>query len=352
MYQKWLGENTHYKKKAKNYQMFGKFLSRIKALPPRSSDWMGRLGPVALIGYSSGAPKSSAKLLNHLIEAPRDCDMYAELTFHEPGSVECPPDSVIFLPVITCGEMLDRPDGAEKVSKEEWYLGMTETATELFEKGYTPVSAGGDGSATLAMIESYKRLFPTDDVVLLHFAARPSVANVEDPIRILLEKNLLKGVVDVANRCVSSGDRRIRKQFKLFYMDIHAIYAKGLFCIRDIRNDYPVFISIDANVLDPAFAPGVTSPVPGGLSTRDLLHILTGVRGPKVVGIDIHGYHPELDICRGDGLGLTQMALAKVIKEAILKSYAISTQTEEEGIERVKVMQRQGTLSENPYPDH
>ncbi|CAJ1024866.1 Arginase family, putative [Leishmania lindenbergi] len=332
--------------------MFTKFLSRVRALPPRSGDWANKLGPVALMGYSGGAHMSSTKLLNHFYESPRDCDMYAELTFHEPGPVECPPETVIFLPVIQCGEMLNDTNEPSDVTKDDWYVALTEATTELLEKGYVPVSAGGDGSATLAMIEAYKRLFQSSEVVLIHFSSKPSLERAEQPIRVLLEKDLLKGVVEIGNRCVSSCDRKIRKQNKIMYMDIQAIYAKGLFCIRDIRNDYPVFLSIDADVLDPAFAPAVQSPVSGGLSTRDLLHIMAGIRGPKVAGIDIHGYHPTLDVCRGDGLGLTQMALAKVLKESIVKAYTISTQTAEEGLERVRMLQRQGTLSDNPYPDH
>ncbi|KAG5504323.1 hypothetical protein JKF63_04768 [Porcisia hertigi] len=332
--------------------MFTKFLSRVKSLPPRSGDWANKLGPVALMGYSGGAHMSSTKLLNHFYVSPRDCDMYAELTFHEPGVVECPPETVVFFPVIKCGDMLDYSDEACGVSKDDWYMATTEASTDLLEKGYVPVSVGGDGSATLAMVEGYKRLFRSNEVVLIHFSAKPSLEKVDQPVRVLLEKDQLKGVVEIGNRCVSSGDRRIRKEHRVMYMDLQAIYAKGLFCIRDIRNDYPVFLSIDADVLDPAFAPAVQSPVPGGLSTRDLLHIITGIRGTNVAGIDIHGYHPSLDICRGDGVGLTQMALTKVLKESIVKAFSISTQTAEEGLERVRMMQRQGTLSDNPYPDH
>ncbi|EPY31618.1 agmatinase [Strigomonas culicis] len=331
--------------------MFSKFLSHVKGLPPRSTDWANRMGPVALMGYSGGIPQSANRLLQHFYACPRDSDIYAEMTFHKTAPIECPPETVFFMPVLECGNMLAEGE-AGTPSKDDWYLASTQATTELTEKSYVPVSVGGNGPATLSMIEAYKNLFPTEDVVLLHFSAHPNLVQDDAPIRVLLEKNLLKGVVSVGNRCVTSMDRKIRKQHHMFYMDMHAIYSKGLFCIRDIRNDYPVFISIDASVMDPAFAPAVETPIPGGLSTRELLHIMNGIRGPKVIGVDIHGYNPALDIHRGDGIGLTQMALAKVLKESILKCYTISTQTEEEGMARVQMMQRQGTISENPYPDH
>ncbi|KAG8344988.1 putative Arginase family [Trypanosoma vivax] len=331
--------------------MFLRFLTGVKAAAPRGSDWVGRLGPVAIFSSEPGVPRSGA-LLDRFIRSPRDCDFYAELTFSEKSPIECPPETVMFLPVLNCGHMLEDAAGSGVPSREEWYLGTLEASTELMEKGYVPVNVGGDGAATLSMVEAYKRLFPTDDVVVVHFSAMPTVSQPHDPLRVLLDKGLLKGLVSVGNRLVSSEDRKVRKLHKMFYMDMHAIYSKGLFCIRDIRNDYPVFISIDASVLDPAFAPAVASPVAGGLSTRELLHIMNGIRGPKVVGVDIHGYDPSLDVYRKDNVGLTEITLAKVVKEAILKVYSISTQTEEEGMERVKMLQRQGTLSENPYPDH
>lgn len=337
--------------------MFTKFLSRISGLPARSSEWASRVGPVALFGYDKGIPGSSDTLLRHFYKSSLDCDFYAELTLHDTAPIECPPESVMFLPVLKCGSMqcsdAKEDSRTHLPSHMEWSVATSQVSAELTEKGYLPVSVGGDGSATLSMIEGYKRLFPSEEIVLIHFSARPSVGKVTDPIRVLLEKKLLKGVVSVGNRCVSSVDRKVRKDFQVFYMDMHAIFSKGLFCIRDIRNDYSVFVSIDADVLDPSCSPGVLDPIAGGLSTRELLHIISGIRGPKVIGADIFGFFPELDVYRKDGVtGLSQIALSKVLKETILKVYTISTTTEEEGIERIKMMQRQGTLSKNPYPDY
>lgn len=330
--------------------MFSKFISRVGGLPPRTSEWANRVGPVALLGFDKGGA-SSEKLLNFFYSSPLDCDYYAEVTLHDNAPVECPPESVMFMPALKCGSMCN-PEDAAVPSSEEWFRACAETTAELTEKGYIPISVGGDGSATQSMVEGYKRLFPEEDVVVVHFSAKPYLGSEAEPLRALLERKMLKGLVSVGNRCVSSKDRKTRKDFQTFYMDMHAIYSKGLFCIRDIRNDYPVFISVNADVLDPSFAPAVHQPIAGGLSTRELLHIISGIRGPKVIGVDLHGYQPELDVYRQDGIGLSQIALSKVLKELILKTYTISTTTEEEGIERIKMMQRQGTISKNPYPEY
>ena len=58
--------------------------------------------------------------------------------------------------------------------------------------------------------------------------------------------------------------------------------------------DGPVYVSIDLDALNPAFAPGVSHPEPGGLSTRDLLTILSTTNG-EVVGGDIVEYNPKKD---------------------------------------------------------
>lgn len=330
--------------------MFSKFLSRVGGLPARSREWASRVGPVAVFGYDRGI-RSSEKLLNHFYSSPRDCDYYAELTFHDNAPISCPPESVMFFPTLKCGSMLGCSE-ADCITDSDWFHACSETAAELTEKGYIPISVGGDGSATSAMVEGYKRLFPLEDIIVIHFSAKPRLAEPTEPLYTLLEKKQLKGLISVGNRCVSSGDRKTRKEFQVLYMDMHAIYSKGLFCIRDIRNDYPVLISINADVLDPAHAPGVADPIAGGLSTRELLHIISGIRGPKVIGVDLHGYDSDLDVSRHDSVGLSQIALSKVLKEVILKTYTISTVTEEEGIERIKTMQRQGTLSKNPYPEY
>lgn len=342
--------------------MFSKVLQRVRGFPARPTEWTNRLGPAALIGIDGAIPKSGQKLYQYITarDSPH-CDHYAEVVLHDgKHPIDLPPETVSLLPTLDCGLMT--PDllnidttstsASPVVTSGDWYTTTNEVATELYEKGYTPVSVGGDGGNTLPMLESYKRVFPEDEVILIHLSAFPTVSKMSSSVRVSLEKNLVKGVISIANRCVTQDDRKLRKQFKMFYMDLYAIYGKGLFCVRDIRNDYPVFLSIDVNVLDPAFAPGVEAPESGGLSVRDTLHILNAIRGPKIAGVDIHGYNPNLDIVRPDGTGLTEVAASKIAKEAIFKIFGISNATEKEGIERMAMLQRQGQIAaENPYPE-
>ena len=73
----------------------------------------------------------------------------------------------------------------------------------------------------------------------------------------------------------------------------------------------PVYVSLDLDVLDPAFAPGVSHWEPGGLSTRELLTMVQAIEGP-IVGADLVEYNPLRD-----PTGLTAMVAAKLLKEML-----------------------------------
>jgi arginase family enzyme len=70
-----------------------------------------------------------------------------------------------------------------------------------------------------------------------------------------------------------------------------------------------VYLSIDLDGLDPAFAPGVSHPEPGGLTVRELLDVVHGLDGP-IVGADIVELNPHRDAG-----GLTAVVAAKLVKE-------------------------------------
>ncbi|ABF41119.1 agmatinase [Candidatus Koribacter versatilis Ellin345] len=71
----------------------------------------------------------------------------------------------------------------------------------------------------------------------------------------------------------------------------------------------PVYISVDLDVLDPAFAPGVSHHEPGGLSTRELLNAIQSINAP-IVATDVVELNPTRDLN-----DVTAMVAAKVVKE-------------------------------------
>ena len=71
----------------------------------------------------------------------------------------------------------------------------------------------------------------------------------------------------------------------------------------------PVYISLDMDVLDPGFAPGVSHQEPGGTSTRDVLELIRTLKAP-IVGADIVELNPTRD-----SSDITAMAAVKFMKE-------------------------------------
>lgn len=65
--------------------------------------------------------------------------------------------------------------------------------------------------------------------------------------------------------------------------------------IRARLGDAPVYISIDIDVLDPSHAPGTGTPEAGGLTSRELLGILRGLAGCRLVGADVVEVAPAYD---------------------------------------------------------
>ena len=76
--------------------------------------------------------------------------------------------------------------------------------------------------------------------------------------------------------------------------------------------DAPVYVSIDIDVLDPAFAPGTGTPEAGGLSSRELLAIVRGLTGARVVAADIVEVAPAYDHAE-----VTGIAAANVVYELL-----------------------------------
>ena len=87
--------------------------------------------------------------------------------------------------------------------------------------------------------------------------------------------------------------------------------------ITEIRNQFKnnnehVYLSIDLDVLDPAFAPGVGNPQPGGVSTREIIDLLHTFSELPLFAMDIVEFCPEYDQAN-----LTGFVAAKFIQETL-----------------------------------
>ncbi|KAI1417658.1 Arginase/deacetylase [Hypoxylon sp. FL1857] len=97
--------------------------------------------------------------------------------------------------------------------------------------------------------------------------------------------------------------------------DVDDLGTKGIVdsIMETLGTEDPVYLSVDIDVLDPAFAPGTGTPEPGGWTTRELIRILRGIEGLNLVGADIVEVAPAYQ-----GVGEeTALAAAQVVFEIL-----------------------------------
>jgi len=185
---------------------------------------------------------------------------------------------------------------------------------ELLKNNNRIISLGGDHSITYPIIKAYSKSY--NNLNILHFDAHPDLYDRLDenryshacPFARIMENKLATRLVQVGIRTMNGHQREQADRF-----GVEVIEMKNIKNIEKISFDGPVYISLDLDCLDPAFAPGVSHHEPGGLSTRDLLEIVQNFNG-KLVGADIVEYNPKQDLN-----GVTGMAAAKLLKEIIAR---------------------------------
>ena len=109
-----------------------------------------------------------------------------------------------------------------------------------------------------------------------------------------------------------------RKQADRFGVEV--VEMRELPALARLKVAGPVYISFDVDVLDPAFAPGISHREPGGMSVREAIAHLHAIAG-KVIGADIVEYNPKQDVSQ-----LTAMVCAKILKEILAKDDCVVKQ--------------------------
>jgi len=180
----------------------------------------------------------------------------------------------------------------------------------ILEKEAFVLSLGGDHSVTYPILKAYGKKYK--NLNILQLDAHPDLYNEYEgniyshacPFARIMEENLAERLVQVGIRTMNPHQQEQAKRFNVETIDMKQWHPS----FNPAFNG-PVYISLDMDVLDPAFAPGVSHHEPGGLSTREVIQIIQKLKGP-IVGADIVEVNP-----RQDPLGITAMAAAKFLKE-------------------------------------
>lgn len=170
-----------------------------------------------------------------------------------------------------------------------------------------PVIVGGDHSITYACFKAFSKKFP--DAGLLVFDAHPDLVNNfnppthEDYLRTLIEEGHLnpKNVVLVGTRNWDQKEKDYMQQKGIKQFSMKEIAREGLNEVSDsfmsVARQWPaLYVSIDIDVIDPAFAPGTHFIEPGGLTSREFLHFLHRLKNLKnIAAYDLVEINPKKD---------------------------------------------------------
>jgi agmatinase len=182
-------------------------------------------------------------------------------------------------------------------------------ADELLERSGRILTIGGDHTIALPLLRSVARRH--GPVAVVHFDAHldtwdtyfGAATTHGTPFRRASEEGLLdlSACLHIGTRGPLYAASDLTDDAGLGFQTVPAREMEHLGTlgvterIRARVGDRPVYVSVDIDVLDPAFAPGTGTPESGGLLSRELLAILRDLSGLHIVGADIVEVAPAYD---------------------------------------------------------
>jgi arginase len=207
--------------------------------------------------------------------------------------------------VVDAGNAPLREDEDDRVRIESLIAG-------LLESGRRVLSLGGDHSVTYPIVRAFARRHPKLNIV--HFDAHPDLYPTFGgnqyshacPFARILESADVGSLVQIGIRTMTPPQREIAERY-----GVRSFGPDELNEARASLPDGDVYVTLDLDGIDPAFAPGVSHREPGGLSVRDVLRLVAAIPG-NVVGADVVELNPDCDVD-----GLTASVAAKCAREFV-----------------------------------
>ncbi|WAX95680.1 agmatinase [Aminobacter sp. NyZ550] len=177
---------------------------------------------------------------------------------------------------------------------------------QIVDAGVVPLSVGGDHSITHPILKAVGKKRP---VGMIHIDAHCDTGGAYDLTKFHhggpFRNAVLDGVLD-PSRVIQIGIRGSAEYLWEFSYEsgmtiVHAeeITGMGIPAViekaKKIVGDGPTYLSFDIDSLDPSFAPGTGTPEVGGLTTREVLEIIRGLKGLNLVGGDVVEVAPQYD---------------------------------------------------------
>ena len=176
-------------------------------------------------------------------------------------------------------------------------------------QGTRLISLGGDHSVAYPILRAYGERF--EGLTVVQIDAHPDLYdNFEGdryshacPFARVMEEGLAKRLVQIGIRTANEHQRRQAERF-----GVEIVVRRAWSALAALELEPPVYLSIDLDALDPAYAPGVAHPETGGLTSREVLDVIWHV--PGLVGADVVELNPDRDLG-----GVTAVLASKLVKE-------------------------------------
>ena len=199
------------------------------------------------------------------------------------------------------------------------------SASEIVSTGSLLISLGGDHSISLPLLRAHAKKY--GPMAVVHFDAHPDTWNSEypnqpyshgTPFRRAIEEKLIdtSAYLQIGIRGPTNGPED--------YLDAVALGARMITLdeirkvgidavLREIHSKVgsrPMYVTLDIDAVDPAFAPGTGTPEVGGLTSYEMLQLVRGLKGLNGIGFDLVETSPPYD-----SAGITAILAANLVFE-------------------------------------
>jgi len=194
------------------------------------------------------------------------------------------------------------------LSIEDTYRRITEQLGDVLRAGARTVCVGGDHSILLPILRAIHRHFGPVGFVQLdahgdtwggYFGSPHSHGT---PVKYAIEEGLIEPgcalQVGLRGQVYSDADFDFAHKHNIKIVTSEEFHRGGIELVkRHLKKlrSRPVYITLDIDVVDPAYAPGTGTPQVGGLSSAQILDLVRGLKGLKLVGCDLVEVSPPYD---------------------------------------------------------
>jgi len=191
---------------------------------------------------------------------------------------------------------------------------VRELTSKLLEQDKFPIVLGGEHSITTGIVQG----FPRETAVLsldAHIDFRQEYEN--EPFNHACTTRRIAEHIDIDNiallgiRSAEKEEFEEAKKQGLFWIDSFIIRKKGieeaLYKVKNYLKNKKIYLTLDIDVLDPAYAPGTSTPEPFGLTPFDILECIK-IFSNQLIGFDI------VEVCPPYDNGETAILAARFVK--------------------------------------